>query len=113
LDWAPSPSSQWFFRRAKKPLRTWRWRPVQTRHGQIVAERNGDAAGHLHRIDGTDRCADQAFSGQLRQRVELGLAGRAVGDARVFMDVFKGREKPQPFLDDRTAERADVILPRE
>ena len=29
------------------------------------------------------------------------------------MDVFKGREKPQPFLDDRTAERADVILPRE
>src|SRR2546423_14407638 len=94
-------------RRANKPLRTWGRRPVPTRNGQMVAKRNGDTAGHVHRIDTTDRCADQAFSGQLRQRVDLGLAGRAVGDARVFMAVFRGREKPQPFLDDGTAEGAD------
>src|SRR2546429_1107782 len=50
-----------------------RSRPVQTRRGQIVAERNRDTAGHRHRIDGADGCTEQALRGELRERVELGL----------------------------------------
>ena len=41
---------------------------------------------------------NHAFRGQRRQRLKLRQAGRAVGDARIFVNSFERREEPHfPF----------------
>ena len=41
---------------------------------------------------------DEALGSELGERVELGGAGGAVGDAGVFVNVLKGGEEPEPCL---------------
>ncbi len=89
--------------------------PIQTGVGEIVAKRDRDTARNCNRVDAgsSERVVEQASGSELRERVELGLACGAVSDTGVFVDVFERREKPEFVLDDGTADRGEIILPRE
>src|ERR1017187_10819745 len=56
---------------------------------------------------------NEAFRSQRGERLELGEAVGTIGDAGVFMDALKRSEEPELVLHNGTAERADVVLPRE
>ena len=97
---------------AKEPVRTGRLRPVQTGGGEIVAERDRNTRGDGDGIDAQDPIIDSARCGELRQGIEFGLAGRAIGNAGVFVYVFEGRKKTD-FVSDRGAtESSDIVLTR-
>ena len=48
----------------------------------------------------------------MRKCIELGKGVRAIGDARIFIDIFVGGEEPEFLGSDGAAERGDSILAR-
>ena len=80
--------------------------PVKTHRAEIVAERDGN--GGWNRDGGYT--GDQALRGDSAQRIELLSTGRAVGDARVLVDLLERRKEPCLVLNNGAAESANIVL---
>ena len=97
-------------RAAQKPLRALGLLPIDSKRPEIIAK------GHCHRArDGNgihhgSVHIHEALRCQLRERLELRLAGGAVSDTGIFVHVFERGVKPEFVLDQRAADRADIIL---
>src|ERR1700687_2648945 len=93
-------------RGAQKPLRLRRLRPVKTQRADVVAKRDADVLGYN---DGRN-ARNQAIRRQLRQRVELRRARRAVCNAGIFMDMLERSEDPELVFHEGRAESAHIVL---
>src|SRR5208337_2861871 len=94
---------------ADEPLRTLRLRPVESHHTQVGLIWNAYVGRHADR----SRVGNQSLLCQLVQRVELRQAVLTVIDAGVLVHHLEPGKNPDLVLDDRSADRSHVVLPRE
>src|SRR5208337_3945317 len=93
---------------AHEPLRALRLRPVESHHTEIILERYAD----IRRYPDRSRVGNQSLLRQLIQRVELRQAVLTVVDAGVLVHHLEPGKNPDLVLDDRSADRSHVVLPR-
>ena len=93
----------------QEPLRTGRLSPVEAQVAEVIPERNGHIVRRRNRTDAWD----EPLCRQTGKGLELGEVRGAVSDAGVFVDRFERRKEEELILNDRTAQRGHVVLPRE
>jgi len=75
-------------------------------------ERHRNTCWDADGIDPQDPSLILPALASLRESIEFGLAGRAIGNAGVFVHVFERRKEPEFVSDRETAKCSDIVLPR-